>query len=82
MLVMLMMLVMVLLWLLLGRAFPTRTAGGGSFRSRSTRRVRRVTVAKTREADWACLHAVARDIDLVGDNERLGHLIRPVVRRY
>lgn len=41
------MLVVVLLWLLLVRAFPAWIAGGSTFRSRSTRRVRRVTIAKT-----------------------------------
>jgi len=75
------MLVVVLLWLLLVRAFPAWIAGGSAFRSRSTRRVRRVTIAKTREADGARLHAVARDIDLVGNDERLRRLVSLVAYR-
>ena len=77
-----MLVVMLLLRLLLGRAFPTCITGGSTFGRRSTRRVWRVTIAKTREADWACLHVVACDVDLVGDgDERLRHLVSLGVRR-
>jgi hypothetical protein len=42
-----MLVVMLLLRLLLGRAFPTCITGGSTFGRRSTRRVWRVTIAKT-----------------------------------
>jgi hypothetical protein len=77
-----MVLLLLLLLLLLGRTFPACITGRGAFRSRSTRRVRRVAIAKTRETDRARLHVVACDVDLVGDgNERLRHLVSLAVCR-
>jgi hypothetical protein len=71
----------VVLLLLVWRAFPACIAGGSAFHSRHTCRVGRVAITKTREADWARLHIVARDVDLVRDDERLCRLISLVVCR-